>query len=154
MTDAKLSDDKVQALHQRGCLNRHPERVKDALFRASDFFDPRDLVQVKYEMLRRVRREGSTVSQSAAEFGFSRPTFYEAEERFARCGLAGLIPNKPGPQGAHKLTDEILDVLVKAQAEDPSLRSEAMVELVRQYSGKKVHPRSVERAMKRRKKNA
>jgi hypothetical protein len=35
---------------------------------------PRDLVQVKYEMLRRVRVDGHSVSQSATGFGLSRPS--------------------------------------------------------------------------------
>src|SRR2546430_13430269 len=40
------------------------------LFRsASDFFDARDAVQVKYEMVRKVRAGGAPVTQAAAAFG-------------------------------------------------------------------------------------
>lgn len=148
------SDDKAKALRQRGCLNSRSERVRDELFDAHEFFDAQDLVQVKYEMLRRVRAEDATVSQTAEDFGFSRPSFYEAQRQFDQEGLRGLVPNKRGPRAGHKLTPEIVDELAHAQGEDPSLGLEALVELVRSRFGKKVHPRSVERALARRKKNS
>ncbi len=154
MTDSKQEDAKARALRLRGCLNRHPDKVQDESFWASDFFDPRDLVQVKYEMLRRVRLEGQSVSQTATQFGFSRPTFYQAQENFNDRGLAGLIPSKPGPRGAHKLSDEVVGFLRKSQAEDPSLRSGDLVLLLQQRFGLEVHPRSLERALERRKKNS
>ncbi len=154
MADAKRNDEKSKALSRRGCLNRHPEKVQDELFRRADFFDAKDLVQVKYEMLRRVRLEGQSVSRAAAEFGFSRPTFYQAQETFTDSGLAGLIPSKPGPKGAHKFNDEVVDYVLERQAQDPSLRPEDLVGLVQQRFGFKAHPRSLERALERRKKNS
>jgi hypothetical protein len=73
---------KQQALRAHGSLNPHPETVASALFQKSDFFDPRDLVQVKYEMLRRVDAESQAISRAAQEFGFSRPSFYQAQAAF------------------------------------------------------------------------
>ncbi len=148
----KKNDDKSDSLRRRGCLNPDPEGVKDELFEASEFFDPQDLVQVKYEMLRRVWADQRTVSRAAADFGFSRPSFYEAQRHFDQEGLVGLVPKKRGPRGAHKLTPEIVAVLEKALAEDPSLRPGALVELVRTRFSKTVHPRTIERALTRRKK--
>ncbi len=150
----KKNEDKRDGLRRSGCLNPDPNRVKDELFEASEFFDPQDLVQVKYEMLRRVRGEQQTVSRAAVDFGFSRPTFYEAQRQFDKEGLVGLVPKKRGPRGAHKLTLEVVDVLEEALAEDPSLRPEELVERIRTRFGKKVHPRTVERALARRKKNS
>ena len=46
-------DPKDRPLRQQGSLNPHPDQVTDELFRNNNFFDARDLVQVKYEMLRR-----------------------------------------------------------------------------------------------------
>lgn len=154
MADSKQDDKKTKVLRRRGCLNRRPERVQDELFSQNDFFDAKDLVQVKYEMLRRVRVEGQAVNRAAAEFGFSRPTFYQAQENFADGGLAGLIPGKPGPRGAHKFNDEVVDYVLERQAEDPSLRTEDLVDLVQRRFGFKAHPRSLERAVVRRKKNS
>ena len=53
----------------------------------SDFFDPDDMIQVKYEMLRQVHVDNLSVSQAAHEFGFSRPSFYQASASFEQAGL-------------------------------------------------------------------
>src|SRR5262249_31138903 len=82
--------------------------VTDELFLTNEFFDARDLVQVKYEMLRRVQSDGQPVSRAAAAFGFSRPSFYQAQATFQQGGLPALIPHKRGPKQAHKLTSEVL----------------------------------------------
>ena len=59
-------------------------------------------------MVRRVRVDGEPVSRSAAAFGFSRPSFYQAAAAVDADGLAGLVPARPGPRRAHKLTDEVV----------------------------------------------
>ena len=143
------ADPKSLALRQQGCLNPHPEQVTDELFLTHEFFDPRDLVQVKYEMLRRVQSEGQAVSQSAAHFGFSRPSFYQAQTAFEQGGLPALMPQKRGPKKAHKLTAEVLAFVRQAQQEDPSLRPAALASLVQDRYGITVHPRSIERAWTR-----
>ena len=142
-------DPKSLALRQQGCLNPHPEQVTDELFLTHEFFDPRDLVQVKYEMLRRVQSEGQAVSRSASHFGFSRPSFYQAQAAFEQGGLPALMPQKRGPKKAHKLTAEVLAFVRQAQQEDPSLRSVALASLVQDRYGITVHPRSIERALMR-----
>ena len=152
MAKTKPPDPKPDALRRHGSLNLHPDRVQDPLFVAADFFDARDLVQVKYEMVRRVRVDGHPVSRSAAAFGFSRPALYQAHAALARGGLAALVPKKPGPRRAHKLSDEVVDFLHRARAEDPSLRSPALARRVRARFGRTVHPRSIERALARREK--
>ena len=75
---ARRRDPKVGALAAERCLNPRPETVTDEAFAGSEFFDARDVVQVKYEMVRRVQVDGQTVSGSAAAFGFSRPSYYQA----------------------------------------------------------------------------
>ena len=79
-------DAKTRALKEHGCLNPHAETVRDALFLSNAFFDPRDLLQVKYEMLRRVREDGVSVSHAAASFGVSRPTWYQAQRAYEAAG--------------------------------------------------------------------
>ena len=145
-------DPKALALQQQSCLNPHPEQVTDELFRTREFFDPRDLVQVKYEMLRRVQTEGMPVNRSAAAFGFSRPSFYQAQATFQQGGLPALLPQKRGPRQAHKLTTEVLVFLHQARQEDPSLRPAALASRLQERYGITVHPRSIERAMVRRQK--
>jgi len=145
-------DGKAEALREQGALHPHPEAVKDELFLESEFFDPRDLVMVKYEMLRQARVEGQSITQAAAAFGLSRVTFYEAQAAFAEGGLPGLIPKRRGPKGAHKLTDEVLAFLDQERAQDKRLRAPILVDKIQERFGISVHPRSIERALARRQK--
>jgi len=92
------ADPKQRSLEASGTANPHAQDVRDPAFIDSDFFDPRDLIQVKYEMLRRVRSEGQSVAKASAMFGVSRPTFYKARSDFDRRGLVGLLPAKRGPR--------------------------------------------------------
>lgn len=149
------NDDKKKALRKRGCLNPRPEDVRHPLFDSGkSFFDPLDLMQVKYEMLRQVRIEGNSVSQAAADFGFSRPSFYEARSHFEKEGLSGLVPKKRGPKAGHKITAEIIRMLEQAIAENPDSNSRNLADLVQERFGLEVHPRSIERALAHRKKNS
>ena len=90
---------KIAALLEEGTLNPFPEKVSDPKFQAGDFFDPHDLVQVRYEMLRRVSVDDVSVTQATAEYGVSRPTFYQAKASFDDAGAAGLAAR--GVSGAH-----------------------------------------------------
>jgi len=146
------SDPKIDALRQRASLNPHPERVTDKLFVEHDFFDARDLLQMKYEMVRRVEAEGSAVTSVAAAFGVSRLFFYHAQAALRQQGLPGLLPRKRGPRSGHKLSEEVVDFLERVRAEDESLGSRQLVDRVQERFGIKVHPRSIERALVRRKK--
>lgn len=140
-------DPKMDALRRHGCLNPHPEKVVDQLFAAGEFFDARDLVQVKYEMLRRVRVDGSAVSECAARFGLSRPTYYQAQGAFEAGGLPALLPKKPGPRRAHKLSTDVVAALRSALTERPGLSPKELVDLVKTSFGISVHRRSIERVL-------
>ena len=143
-------DPKRAALEQSGTLNPHPDTVSDPVFRAQEFFDGRDLVQVKYEMLRRVQVEGRPIAATAAAFGFSRITLYQLQQRFAAEGLAGLLPQPRGPHQGHKLTDELVTFLQDQRTAEPRLRTADLQQrLVKRY-GLVVDPRTIERALARR----
>jgi len=148
MAKHKKPDPKSESLREQACFNPHPEKVCDELFVAGDFFDARDLVQVKYEMLRRVQVDGRPVSHSAASFGFSRPTFYQAQVAFAAGGLPALVPKKPGPRRAHKMSEEVVSFLKQALAQE-ALSASELAQRVQDRFGRSVHPRSVERALAR-----
>jgi transposase len=143
---------KTAALRQYGSLNPRPEGVGNDLFRTYDFFDPKDLVQVKYEMLRQVSVERGSVTEAAAQFGLSRPSFYEAQAAFQLDGLLGLLPEKRGPRRAHKLSEEIMEFLQKEKTEDPDLSGAALAEKLWRERRLRVHRRSIERALARREK--
>jgi transposase len=150
MARRRASDAKVEALRAARSLNPRPESVVDEEFAAVEFFDARDLVQVKYEMVRRVEVDGAPVTRAAAAFGFSRPSYYQAAAALEDGGLPALVPAKPGPRRAHKLTDEVLEHAEALLAADPSLRPADLVEPLADRFGVRVHPRSIERALARR----
>lgn len=142
-----MSDEKLALLRQSHTLHSHPEEVRDPLFLSgSPFFDPRDLVQVKYELLRRVRVDGYSVTLATSLFALSRPTFYTAHAAWEQAGIAGLLPQPTGPRHAHKLTEELL---LQLQPLAKTMSALQLAEWVQEQHHLKVHPRSIERALAR-----
>lgn len=150
MVGTAVSDPKEEALRATRTLNLQPEAVIDAVFTASEFCDPRDLVQVKYEMVRRVRVDKVPAARAAREFGFSRQVYYDAAAALDAGGPAALVPGKPGPKGPRKLTDAVMEYVETRLAAEPSLRSKDLADAVAEKYGLSVHPRSIERALARR----
>lgn len=138
---------KTDALIEEGTLNSTPETVTDSKFQASDFFDPRDLVQVRYEMLRRVSADNASVTEAAHEYGVSRPTYYQAKTSFDAAGIAGLVPKKRGPRGPHKLHRDVLDFVERHVTAGEPIRARDLAKLVRQTFDLDLHPRTIERAL-------
>jgi transposase len=143
---------KLDRLRNAGVLNPRPEVVRAPWFERSAFFDPNDLVQVKYEMLRHARQDGVNKAEAAALFGLSRPTFYQAEAAFERDGMAGLLPRTRGPKSAHKLTDDVMRLIEQHRQAGGPLQARSLATLVQSKLGLSVHPRSIERALVRKKK--
>ena len=147
---ARRDDAKEAALAASRTLNGDPQKVTDPAFAAGGFFDPADLLQVKYEMVRQVEVEGVPVSAAAGAFGFARQSVYNARAALAAGGLTALIPGKPGPKGGHKLTGPVLDHLQGLLEQDPRLTFGELATRAAQRFGIQVHPRSVRRALERR----
>ena len=139
---------KADALRDDGTLNTRADAVTDPNFREGGFFDPRDVVQVKYEMLRRVRVEAVPVTRAVQEAGFSRQTFYKAKSDFEEAGIAGLVPKKRGPRGPHKLRGDVLQFLEANHSPGQPMRAAWLAREIAERFGVQVHPRSVERALR------
>lgn len=142
--------DKRRALQASGTFNPRHERVRHALFQASDFFDPRDLLQLKYETLRALKQEDYSIARAAADFGLSRPTIYPIQNHFERRGLEGLLPAKPGPKNPHKLTAEVRRHLQELLQAQPEFGARELARQIRQRFNVKLHPRTIEKALKSR----
>jgi transposase len=142
-------DAKLRSLREQGAINPRPQAVTDNLFAASEFFDPRDLVQVKYEMLRRVEKDGQSVTEAAAGFGLSRPSFYLAHSALAQRGLAGLIPLKRGPKQARKLSAEVLEFMRQVRRDSPSSSTRDLAIRIQERFQVTAHPRTIERGLAR-----
>jgi len=141
------ADQKARALRASGTLNAHPDAVTDSAFRGHPFFDPRDLVQVKYEMLRRVQVDGYSITHTATSFGFSRPVFYAAQSALDRGGLPALVRQRPGPRRRHKVRPEILEFLQQVRLDEPTARLEDLAARVESRFGVRLHPRTIERVL-------
>jgi transposase len=143
---------KIETLKSQGTLNPSPQKVRDPLFQNEEFFDPRDIVQVKYELLRRVLVEKQSITNAVKSFGVSRLFFYRIHDAFEKQGLHGFIPERRGPKQAHKLTAEVLEVVDQQIAKDPSSNSTQLKKAIEESCGLVVHTRSIERALLRRRK--
>jgi hypothetical protein len=91
---------KIRALVEEGTLNPESGKVQDPKFLAGEFFDARDIVQVKYETLRRVSVENASVTSAREEYGVSRPTYYQTRASFEEAGIAGLVPREARSAGS------------------------------------------------------
>ncbi len=145
--EVSMSDEKLALLRQSHTLHPHPDQVRDPLFTSgSPFFDPRDLVQVKYELLRRVWVDGYSVTHATSLFALSRPTFYAAQTSWEQAGIVGLLPEPTGPRHAHKLTEELIGQL---QPLAKTLSPPQLAQWLQEEHHLTVHPRSIERALAR-----
>jgi transposase len=144
---SKSEPPKVKALREEGTLNLAPEKVRDPKFQQNEFFDPRDIVQVKYEMLRRVSVENTSVTNATEEYGVSRPTYYQTKATFDKAGVAGLVPQKRGPRGPHKLQGELLAFVQQQLVAGEPVRARELAKLIRQKFDLNIHPRTIERAV-------
>jgi len=142
------STDKRRALEASGTFNPRFAAVRHALFQKDGFFDPQDLLQLKYETLRAVQKDGYPIARAADEFGVSRPTIYQAQEQLAAGGLEGLLPRKRGPRGAHKLTAEVRSYLRTQAAVEPRPSAKDLSLRLRERFKVAVHPRTIEKALK------
>ena len=143
---------KQSILQNQGLLNPHPNRVQAQSFLNHDFFDPLDLLQLKYEMLRSVNHGELSVSEAARNHGFSRPAYYQIHRAFQEQGIAGLLPSKRGPQSAHKLSAPVMNFVDQLRSKTPKISTPKIQEDIQKRFSISVHRRSLERAMSRQKK--
>ena len=152
MAKRKKPDQKTLELKRTGTLNPRPDSVSDTLFQENPFFDRKDLLQVRYEMLRRHSVEGVSIVDVATNFGVSRPTVYQAQSAFQQAGLSGLLPKHRGPKEGHKLSAEVIEYVRTLRAAEPSLTTVACIQAVQEKFRITVHRRSLERALTSKKK--
>lgn len=130
-----MANRKSSPVHQvdRRPLERRLPDIRDQLFRSGEFFDPSDVVQVKYEMLRRHRVDGLSVTAVAALFGVSRQTVYNVARDFDRHGIVGLSSAKPkarpGPREGWKCTREVVAFAARRRRQKPDV---ALAQLARE----------------------
>jgi len=151
-TTMDINEERKQRLKKEGTLHPNPDRVRAELLAKSPFFDANDLMQMKYEMLRSVSAAQRPVAEAAHMFGLSRVAYYHAQKQYQKHGVAGLLPRRRGPRHPHKFTPEVMsfiDEQLTATGGRPDWN--LLSKQIEAGFGIKVHPRSVERAVKQKK---
>jgi len=138
---------KLDILREQGVLNKDANKVTEPLFKENLFFDPNDLLQVKYEMLRQVTHEGKSISSTSRNFGFSRPSFYQAKTALSEEGLIGLVPEKTGPRRRHKLTPEVIEFINEQLTKEKPIKGQDLADAIKEKFKLQIHPRSIERVL-------
>jgi len=136
---------KEESLKGNNSFNRCFMNVNAEVFINNPFFDAKDLVQVKYEMLRAVAKDGRRVSDVASEFGFSRKTYYQIYKAFEDDGLNALVPKKTGPKGPNKLHGEVSEFIESYVHENKNAKAPEIAAKLEEALEVRVHPRTIER---------
>ena len=136
---------KEDILMENGTYNKKYKNVKTPKFIDDHFFDPMDIVQVKYEMLKEVEREGVTVTDATDNYGFSRTAYYNIKDAFSKQGIKGLIPERTGPKSPHKLTREYQKRIDECVAGNPGISSNEIAELLNKDGSINISKRTIER---------
>lgn len=144
-----MSNEKAEFLKKEGVLNPKPERVLHPLFQSQAFFDPRDLPQVRYEMLRSARAEQLTVTEACKLFGFSREYFYRLERVFMSSGFTGLLGSTRGRRPLVALNQEIVNFIIHRKISEPSLTGEDLRKELKNIYQVDCSRRTVERVIEK-----
>lgn len=140
---------KNESLKKYGCYNNNYDNVAADVFNSIPFFDKRDIVQVKYEMIRATAKNEGSITEIADAYGFSRKSYYQINEAFQAGGLYALIPKKTGPKGAFKLNPEILAFINSFLMDHKNAKSKEISVALEAEKGIKVHPRTIYRYLKK-----
>ena len=136
-------------LKKNGCFNGNHNNVTAGVFDELPFFDKKDIVQVKYEMIRAASNNEGSVTEIADSFGFSRKSFYQIREAFRAGGLFSLVPKKTGPKGASKLKPEALEFIEKYISMHEHAKVKEVSAALESEMGIKVHSRTIYRHIKK-----
>lgn len=133
-----------EEMKKNGTYNHHSQKVCAGIFKENPFFDPHDIMQVKYEMLRAVEKDNIDVSAAAKAFGFSRVSFYQIKNDYEQEGVVGLMPQKRGPRGSRKITDDDVDFARKLVV---NYTKDQIVTRLREERGVNICKRTLERKL-------
>jgi transposase len=142
---------KSEFLKANGTYNKRHGLVKKSEFLLDDFYDPIDVVQVKYEMLRDTKESGKSIGAVAQEFGFSRTAYYNSKEGFEKNGMSALLPEKTGPKHPHKLKGPILEFVNEYTATRPNASAAQVVSAIKTEKDVVISKRTIERYAEKKK---
>ena len=95
-------DPKVEALRVDGTLHRRAHQIRDPLFGTHDFFDARDVVQVRYDVCARSCLELNSASAVIAKYLSIRPSLHLAWLRYSSVTDSRFAPSSRLARRAHR----------------------------------------------------
>jgi transposase len=132
-------------LVENGTFNRNYGKVQEERFTSDAFYDPQDIVQVKYEMLRTANETQRSIEEIAGKFGFSRAAFYKIKTSYNAEGVSAFVPDKSGPKNALKLTSEHQKFINDYLERNPDASSGSIAAILYEERGLRVSKRTIER---------
>jgi len=141
---------KQEILLKNRTFNRNYGKVTEKRFTSDEFYDPQDLVQVKYEMLRTANESKRSINEISGKFGFSRAAFYKIKASYEKEGISAFILNNSGSKKARKLTVEYQDFIDSYLMQNPNVSSGEIATILKQERGLNISKRTVERYRSRR----
>jgi len=137
--------EKKEILIKNGTYNKNHGKVTKERFREGGFYDPMDIVQVRYEMIKDADDGGTTIEQTTSEYGYSRASYYYIKDDFEKGGMVALVPEKTGPKAPRKLTNELQEYITTYIENNPSTSSSRIALDIENDKGVKVSKRTIER---------
>ena len=116
-----MKESKRVFLEKERLINPKPERVSHPLFETPDFFDPFDLPEVRYEMIRSVRVEKMAVAQACKLFGFSREYFCKLERALMTRVYIAMLGSTMGRRPIIALNQEIVNFIAHRKIQEAGL---------------------------------
>lgn len=144
-----MGKEKNEFLEKEGLLNKKPERVSHSLFKSNEFFDPLDLLQVRYEMLRSVNVDGCSVVSACRTFGFSREYYYKMGRMFSERGFVGLFGAPSGRRPLIALNQELINFIIHKKLEKPKLSGDNICKQIKKIYHVECSTRTVERIIEK-----
>lgn len=144
-----MEKEKNKFLDKEGLLNKKPDRISHSLFKTHEFFDPFDLLQVRYEMLRSVKVDGCSVAKACRTFGFSREYYYKLGRMFTERGFVGLLGAPSGRRPLIALNQELVNFIIHKKLEEPKLSGDNICKQIKKNYHVKCSTRTVERIIEK-----
>jgi len=144
-----MSTPKSQFLKKEKIINPRPERVIHPLFQKTEFFDPFDLPQVRYELLRSARSEELSIAEACRQFGFSREYFYQLDRAFMERGFVSMLGSPIGRRPIIALNQEIVNFIIQRRIQNSNLSGENLRQEVHKNYKVQCSRRSVERIVEK-----
>ena len=94
--------------------------------------DLRVALQSRYEMIRECSLTGGSIEEICSKYGLSRTSYYFYKDKFDKGNIEALLPQKPGPKGPVKVTEELEKEILSLRFKDPGLNMYDIWELLRE----------------------